>query len=117
MGTNASSVKSRAVPEGVSVQDYVDSVINDHTITVFSKTWCPYCKTLKGLLSREYADVDIEYVEIDILEDGSAIHDVLVQKTGQSSVPNVFVKKQHIGGNDDTQAAHRSGKLKELIAA
>ena len=37
------------------------------------------------------------------------------KKTQQKSVPNVFVKQQHIGGNDDTQAAAKEGKLQELL--
>ena len=31
-------------------------------------------------------------------------------------MPNVFIKGQHLGGNDDTQRAARSGKLQELLA-
>ncbi|KAL1702496.1 thioredoxin-like protein [Schizophyllum commune] len=114
MGTNSS--RTKGVPEGVSVQEYIDSLVNEHTITVFSKSYCPYCRSAKSLLQKEYADQDIEIVELDQLEDGSTIQDALEDKTGQRSVPNIFVKKQHIGGNDDTQAAHRAGKLKELLA-
>ena len=39
----------------------------------------------------------------------------LMQMTGQRTVPNVFVKGQHIGGNDDSQAAAKDGKLKEML--
>jgi glutaredoxin 3 len=54
-------------------------------------------------------------VELDELSDGDAIQQELARMTGQRSVPNVFVQGQHIGGNDDTQAAARSGKLEELL--
>jgi len=30
-------------------------------------------------------------------------------------VPNVFINGEHLGGNDDTQKAFRSGKLLEMI--
>lgn len=33
----------------------------------------------------------------------------------QSTVPNVFVKGKHVGGNDAVQAANASGALKELL--
>jgi glutaredoxin 3 len=39
----------------------------------------------------------------------------LLQMTGQKSVPNVFVKGEHIGGNDDLQKAAREGKLQEKL--
>ena len=35
--------------------------------------------------------------------------------TQQRTVPNVFVGGKHLGGNDDTQQAARSGKLAELL--
>lgn len=54
-------------------------------------------------------------VELDERADGGAIQQALARMTGQRSVPNVFVQGQHIGGNDDTQAAAQSGKLQQLL--
>lgn len=45
------------------------------------------------------------------------MQDALRQVTGRSTVPQVFVGGQHVGGCDDTLAAHSSGKLSELLAA
>ena len=42
-------------------------------------------------------------------DDGSAIQSTLEDITGQRTVPNIFIGKQHIGGNSDLQ-----GKKKEL---
>ena len=53
--------------------------------------------------------------ELDEMPNGYAIQDELYRKTGQRTVPNVFVRGQHIGGNDDTQAAYMSGKLQKLL--
>ena len=61
-------------------------------------------------------DVDSVVVhELDEMPNGYAIQDELYRKTGQRTVPNVFVGGQHIGGNDDTQAAYRRGKLQKLL--
>ena len=54
-------------------------------------------------------------LELDVRPDGAAIQAELAKMTGQRSVPNVFVNGQHVGGNDDTHAAHQSGKLKQLL--
>ena len=48
------------------------------------------------------------------LDDGSAIQSALAEMTGQSSVPNIFIAKKHIGGNSDLQA--KKGNLKGLLA-
>lgn len=46
-------------------------------------------------------------------EDGAALQDALAELTGQSTVPNIFIKKQHIGGNSDLQA--RKSELPQLL--
>ena len=38
------------------------------------------------------------------LDDGSDIQNALKEITGQTSVPNIFIKREHIGGNSDLQA-------------
>jgi glutaredoxin 3 len=48
-------------------------------------------------------------------DDGPALQASLFKMTKQKTVPNVFVKGQHIGGNDDTQAAVKAGKLQEML--
>ena len=48
-------------------------------------------------------------------EDGAALQNALLQMTGQRTVPSVFVKGTHLGGNDDTQKAAREGKLQEML--
>lgn len=47
------------------------------------------------------------------LDDGSAIQSTLKELTGQTTVPNIFIGKKHIGGNSDLQAA--KGTLPELL--
>jgi glutaredoxin 3 len=37
------------------------------------------------------------------IEEGSAIQDALEEMTGQRSVPNIFIKQDHVGGNSDIQ--------------
>ena len=49
------------------------------------------------------------------MDDGRDIQDALLEMSGQKTVPNVWVKGEHLGGNDDTQAAAKSGKLQELL--
>ena len=48
---------------------------------------------------RHFANMFMFYVE-----DGSAIQSVLADLTGQTTVPNIFIAKKHIGGNSDLQA-------------
>lgn len=47
------------------------------------------------------------------IENGVAIHAALTEISGQTSVPNIYINKQHIGGNSDLQA--RKAELPSLL--
>ena len=59
--------------------------------------------------------VDAKVIELDQMDNGNEIQGALLDLSGQRTVPNVFIKGKHLGGNDDTQAAARSGKLEEML--
>ncbi|KAM3507893.1 hypothetical protein MY11210_006955 [Beauveria gryllotalpidicola] len=81
---------------------------------VFSKSYCPYCKATKSLLSALNANAKV--VELDEEPDGSALQDALKEISDQHTVPNVFIAQEHIGGNSDVQSLGNSGKLKALLS-
>ncbi|KAL3937064.1 MAG: hypothetical protein SGBAC_007743 [Bacillariaceae sp.] len=88
--------------------------IASNDVVVFSKSYCPFCLKTKELF--ESLDVDIKVHELDEMgDDGPALQHALLQMSGQKSVPNVFIKGEHLGGNDDTQAAAKAGKLQEML--
>lgn len=93
--------------------DFVNSEIGSTNVVVFSKTYCPFCKATKSLM--EDLKIDAKIIELDEIDNGAAIQDALKDLTGQRTVPNVFIKGQHLGGNDVTQAAAKSGKLQKLL--
>lgn len=92
---------------------FINDAIASHTAVIFSKTWCGYCSRTKQLLAPLVSDMKI--IELDELPNGDAIQQELKKISGQSTVPNVYVRGQHLGGNDDTHSAHRSGKLQKLL--
>ncbi|KAL8827830.1 MAG: hypothetical protein Q9191_002951 [Dirinaria sp. TL-2023a] len=86
-------------------------IIDDNAVAVFSKSWCPYCKASKQLLSELGAKAYI--LELDQIDDGAAIQDALYEITSQRSVPNIFINHKHIGGNSDLQS--KRGELPDLL--
>jgi glutaredoxin 3 len=64
-------------------------------------------------------DVGVEFLDIDQLpqKDGQMIQAYLEKKTGQRTVPNIFIDQKHIGGNSDLHELHATGKLEELLVA
>jgi len=86
-------------------------IIDENGVVVFSKSYCPYCKSTKSLLTGLNAPFFV--LELDQVDDGAAIQDALEEVSGQRSVPNIFINKQHIGGNSDIQA--RKAELPALL--
>jgi glutaredoxin 3 len=75
--------------------------------------WCPYCRQTKQTLTEFGASFQV--YELDQIDDGEEIQAYLGTKTGQRTVPNVFIEQKHIGGNSDVQKIKNGGTLKELL--
>lgn len=97
----------------VSPTEFAKAEIASNDVVVFSKAYCPFCTSTKQLLSG--MDIDAKVIELDQIDNGAEIQGALLDLSGQRTVPNVFIKGKHLGGNDDTQAAARNGKLNEML--
>ncbi len=75
-------------------------------VEIYSTMFCPYCSRAKSLLERK----GVKYDNIDIIEDGSK-RDEMVKRAHRTSVPQIFIDGEHIGGCDDLYALDRAGKL------
>ncbi|CAD6893520.1 unnamed protein product [Tilletia controversa] len=94
----------------------VEDLIAKNMVAVFSKSYCPYCTRAKRTLSEFNLGDKMTVIELDHDKNGGAIQDYLLSKTGQRTVPNIFIKQQHVGGNSDLQSLQTSGKLAEMVA-
>ncbi len=81
-------------------------------IEIYTSLWCPYCARAKALLDRK----GVSYVEHSA-EAGSKTREEAKQRSGgRTSVPQIFINGQPIGGSDDLAALDRAGKLDALLA-
>ncbi len=81
-------------------------------VEVYSKSFCPYCHRAKALLKAK----GIAYVEYDITMGGPKRTEMLERAPGSSTVPQIFINGQHIGGCDDLHALDAAGKLDAMLA-
>ena len=95
------------------LQEAVEQTVAGSDVVIYSKSWCPYCAQTKKLFDS--LDQPYTAIELDERDDGEELQRTLLDMTQQRTVPNVFVGGKHLGGNDDTQQAARSGKLAELL--
>uniref|UniRef100_A0A452UEZ0 thioredoxin-disulfide reductase (NADPH) n=1 Tax=Ursus maritimus TaxID=29073 RepID=A0A452UEZ0_URSMA len=59
--------------------------------------------------------IECNILELDQVDDGANVQEVLSEITNQRTVPNIFVNKVHMGGCDRTFQAHQSGLLQKLL--
>lgn len=82
-------------------------------IEIYTKGFCPYCSRAKALLAAKGAAFD----EIDISLGGPKRAEMIDRARGGTTVPQIFIDGQHIGGCDDMVALDRAGKLDPLLSA
>ncbi|MBJ3815197.1 glutaredoxin 3 [Shimwellia pseudoproteus] len=79
-------------------------------IEIYTKATCPYCHRAKALLASKGVTFD----ELPI--DGNAdLREVMIQRSGRTTVPQIFIDEQHIGGCDDLYALDARGGLDSLL--
>ena len=76
-------------------------------VVIYTTMFCPYCHSAKALLQKK----NVEFQEIKVDGDRAARHAMSERAGGRSSVPQVFIAGQHVGGCDDLYALDASGEL------
>jgi len=81
------------------------------TVTIYSSDYCPFCTRAKQLLSSK----NIAYNEICV-DGNNKLRQEMTQKSGRTSVPQIWIGEQHIGGCDDLYDLERQKKIDGLLA-
>ena len=80
-------------------------------ITMYTTAICPYCLSAKNFLKSKGLAWDEVRIDTDPAE-----RQRMVDRTGRTSVPQIFVGDVHVGGFDDMMVLHRAGKFEPLLA-
>lgn len=79
-------------------------------IEVYASMWCGYCHRAKALLAAK----GVAFTEYDV-DSEPGRREEMRKRGGGSTVPQVFVDGQPIGGSDDLHALDAAGKLDALL--
>ena len=80
-------------------------------VTVYTTGYCPYCSFAKRLLGQKA----VSYREIDV-SGRDDLRTWLRERSGQRTVPQIFVNGASIGGFTELSALDRQGKLDPMLA-
>jgi glutaredoxin 3 len=81
-------------------------------IEIYTTALCPYCASAKALLNKK----GVSFEETDVTFDPDKRRDIM-QRSGQRTVPQIWIDGRHIGGCDDLYALDAEGKLDPLLKA
>ena len=82
-----------------------------NTVTLYTTQVCPYCDRAKALL-KQRGVTQIEEIRIDLDAEARM---AMVQRTGQRTVPQIYIGEHHVGGCDDLIALDKQGDLLPML--
>ena len=102
-------------------KETVESIISDKNdpVVMFALEWCEFCWAVRRLFKRigvTYRSIDLDTTTWQQENRGGQVRTALHAKIGQSTIPQVFVGGEWIGGCTETFSSWRSGKLQQLLA-
>jgi len=81
-------------------------------VTIYTRPFCGYCARALKVLGEKGAD----FTEIEAGMDPK-LRQEMMDRSGRTTFPQIFVGEKHIGGCDDMMALEREGKHNGLLAA
>jgi glutaredoxin 3 len=80
-------------------------------ITIYTTPDCPYCQRAKALFIKK----NLPFNEISVAAD-AVLRREIAERTGRTSVPQIFFGSAYVGGCDDLYELHYDGKLDQRLA-
>ncbi len=82
------------------------------TVEIYTSPLCGFCHAAKRLLTTK----GVSFSEIDVSRDPDLRQAMMARANGRTTVPQIFIGDDHVGGCDDLFALERAGKLDGLLA-
>ena len=81
-------------------------------IEIYTAMACPFCMRAVKLLASK----NIAFEEIDVTLNSANRQSMRSRANGRTSVPQIFINDDHIGGCNDLFALDQAGRLDKLLS-
>lgn len=81
------------------------------SVVLYGTRFCPYCIAARRLLKAK----GLGFRDIPVDSDPE-LREAIFQRSGQHTVPQIWIGEHHVGGFTDLQALDGRGELDSLIA-
>jgi cysteine synthase A len=97
---------------------FITDSIGQQPVVMFALEWCEFCWSVRKFfkaLGIEYHSIDLDSVEFQQDDRGVRIREALKYKLGASTIPQIFVGGEHIGGCTQLFEGYRDGSLQRRL--
>jgi glutaredoxin 3 len=81
-------------------------------VVIYTRPFCGFCASALALLNKK----GVAFTEIEAGMDPEKRREMM-DRSGRSTFPQIFIDGAHIGGCDDMMALERAGKLDPMLHA
>lgn len=81
------------------------------SVEIYTKAFCGFCSRALHLLRSK----GVEFREYAVDGGGPRREEMIERSGGRTTVPQIFIDGQHVGGCNDLLALEREGRLDELL--
>ena len=92
--------------------------IDDEPVVMFALEWCEFCWSVRRMFADyniPYRSVDLDSVDYQNDDWGGKIRGALAARTSWTTIPQIFVGGEFIGGCTDAFDAWKEGRLQALL--
>jgi cysteine synthase A len=100
--------------------EFVRETIHDKSqpVVVFALEWCEFCWSVRRMFARcgiPYRSIDLDSVAYQQNDRGGKIRAALSARTGVTTIPQIFIGGEFIGGCTELFEAWRTGGVQVLL--
>ncbi len=117
---SAAAPQAQATPAKPEITKQVEDIVASKPVVMFALEWCEFCWSVRKLFDAAgiaYETVDLDSVAYQADNLGGEMRHVLREKTGQPTIPQIYIAGEHIGGATETFDAFNDGSLKDRMDA
>jgi len=94
------------------MSDLKNDLKNDRKpVTIYGNTSCPYCGAARMLLTQKA----VGFEDIIVTDDPALLAE-MIERSGNRTVPQIFVGDTPVGGFDELYALDKNGELDKMLA-
>jgi len=109
-------------PVSPDAERFVADALHDCTqpVVMFALEWCEFCWSVRRLFKNfgiPFRSIDLDSTEYQRKNWGGEIRKALRAKTCSPTIPQIFIRGEHIGGCTEIFDAFNDGRLERMLSA